>query len=37
MSEENVEVLDGLYEAFDRRDFDDAAQYVDRPSKSIPR
>jgi hypothetical protein len=36
MSEENLEVLDGMYEAFNRRDFEEAAQYVDPAVEIYP-
>jgi ketosteroid isomerase-like protein len=29
MSQENVEILSAMYEAFNRRDYDDALRYVD--------
>ena len=36
MSEENVETIRRMYEAFGRRDFDDAAQYLHRDFELYP-
>jgi ketosteroid isomerase-like protein len=36
MSQENVEIIQRLYEAFSRRDFDDAVQYLHRHFEISP-
>jgi hypothetical protein len=36
MSQENVEILRGFYEAFNDHDFDDALQYLDRAVEIDP-
>ncbi len=36
MSQEDVEILRAFYDAFNRRDFDDATQYLDRAVEIDP-